>query len=50
MVLMRSMVERMKGDGVGRDRHAVAEFAHQVFGGMRQRLEPRERERTGRCP
>ena len=31
-------------DGVGGDRHAVAELAHQGFGGMRQRLEPRQAE------
>ena len=29
-------------DGVARDRHAVAELAHQRFGGVRERFEPRQ--------
>ena len=29
-------------DGVGGDRHAVAEFAHQAFGGMRERFQARQ--------
>ncbi len=33
-------------DGFGGDRHAVAEFAHQRFGGMRQRFQPRQPEKA----
>ena len=33
-------------DGFGGDRHAVAEFAHQRFGGVRQRFQPRQREKA----
>ena len=35
-----------EGDGFGGDRHAVAEFAHQALGGVRQRLEPRQAEKA----
>ena len=33
-------------DGLGRDRHAVAKFAHQAFGGVRQRLKPGQAEKA----
>ncbi len=33
-------------DGFGGDRHAVAELAHQVLGGVRQRFEPRQSEKA----
>src|SRR5581483_5196956 len=33
-------------DGVSRDRHAVAKFAHQGFGGVRQSFEPRQGEKA----
>ena len=33
-------------DGLAGDRHAVAELAHQRFGGMRQRFEPRQPEKA----
>ena len=33
-----------KRDGIGCDRHPVAELAHQVFGGVRQRFQPRQTE------
>ena len=36
-------------DGFRSDRHAVAEFAHQRLGGMRQRFQPRQREKTARA-
>ena len=35
-----------EGDGFGRDRHAVAKLAHQIFGCVRQRLQPRQREKA----
>jgi hypothetical protein len=34
------------GDGVAGDRHAVTEFSHQRLGGMRQRFQPRQTEKT----
>ena len=36
--------EQDQRDGIAGDRHAVAEFAHQGFGGVRQRLQPRQAE------
>ncbi len=33
-------------DGFGLDRHAVTEFAHQGFAGMRQRFEARQSEKA----
>ena len=33
-------------DGFAGDRHAVAEFAHQRFGGVRQRFQPRQPEES----
>ena len=36
-------------DGFRGDRHAVAEFAHQRLGGMRQRFQPRQREKAARA-
>ena len=36
-------------DGFRGDRHAVAEFAHQRLGGVRQRFQPRQREKTARA-
>ena len=33
-------------DGLGGDRHAVAELAHQRFGGVRQRFEPGQSEKA----
>ncbi len=33
-------------DGIAGDRHAIAEFAHQGFGGVRQRFEPRQPEES----
>ena len=33
-------------DGFGGDRHPVAEFPHQVLGGMRQSLEPGQPEKA----
>jgi hypothetical protein len=33
---------------LGGDRHAIAEFAHQGFAGMRQRFQPRQAEETTR--
>ena len=33
-------------NGFGPDRHAVAEFAHQRFAGVRQRFQPRQPEET----
>ena len=33
-------------DGFGRDRKPVAELPHHAFGGMRQRLEPRQAEKA----
>ena len=41
---MRSMRGEDQRDGVAGDRHAVAEFAHQGFGGVRQRLQARQAE------
>ena len=32
----------MSGDGFAGGRHAVAEFSHQRFGGVRQRFQPRQ--------
>ena len=44
--LMRSMVARMSVTASLRRGQAVAEFAHQRFGGMRQRFQPRQAEET----
>ena len=41
---MRSSVVRISVTASLRDRHAVAELAHQAFGGMRERGEPRQPE------
>ena len=35
-----------EGDGLGRDRHAVAEFAHQAFGSVREGLQPGQTEKA----
>ena len=35
-----------EGDGVMRHRHAVAEFSHQRFGGVRERFQPRQVEKA----
>ena len=43
---MRSMVDSDERDGLGGDRHAVAEFAHQGLGGMGERFEPRQPEKA----
>ena len=43
---MRSIVDEDEGDGLARDRHAVAELAHQRLGRMRQRLEARQAEKA----
>jgi hypothetical protein len=37
-----------EADGIRRNRHAVAELAHQRFGGMGERLEPRQVEEAAR--
>ena len=43
---MRSMVERMSVTALGRNRSAVAEFRHQRFGRVRQRLQARQADET----
>ena len=45
MSLMRSIVARMSVTASAGDRHAVAELAHQGFGGVRQRLKARQPEK-----
>ena len=41
---MRSMRGQDQRHGLGLDRHAVAEFAHQGLAGMGQRFQPRQAE------